>query len=503
MDKTPRRPKRGAEGLTIIVSIRLALATDEVASDMDARAESLVRIRRDRAGGCVGNSKRGTQMICRTVRTLLFALVLAPASALEAQDASAGDPVERRLAWALAVLEPGAEIDPPAVFTSAFIERIPSVTIVQAIQETAEQTGGLDVARITERYEYSLIAAARARSDSAWWRIEVFVEQQEPYKITRLLYTPDPALGAPALTSWTQVDSVLDGFEGRVALGAYEVGPDDSLMPVHTRNAGEPLAVGSAFKLWVLGAVARRIEAGDLDWDDTIAIREEWKSLPGGQMQNLPDGEGRPVRYYATEMIRISDNTATDHLVRVVGRPEVEAFMAEFSTRPELNQPFLLTREFFLLKLAAPPELRDRYAAASTEERRALLEDSLPLLEFGPDLQEPSSPVAIETIEFFATASDLCRTLVHLATMSERPGLGPTREALTQNPGVPWPVEAWSEVAYKGGSEVGVLNTSWLVTRADGRRFCLVVTTNDPEHPIDVDRFLELAPAVQGLLARE
>ena len=46
------------------------------------------------------------------------------------------------------------------------------------------------------------------------------------------------------------------------------------------------------------------------------------------------------------------------------------------------------------------------------------------------------------------------------------------------NPGVANPAD-WAHVAHKGGSETGVLNLSTLVTDAQGRKSCVVVTVND------------------------
>jgi putative hydrolase len=40
-------------------------------------------------------------------------------------------------------------------------------------------------------------------------------------------------------------------------------------------------------------------------------------------------------------------------------------------------------------------------------------------------------------------------------------------------------------VAFKGGSEPGVLSLSWLLERSDGRRFALALTATDPGAPVD------------------
>ena len=49
-------------------------------------------------------------------------------------------------------------------------------------------------------------------------------------------------------------------------------------------------------------------------------IRDELDSLPSGTTQDEPPGTGLPVRELALRMIAMSDNTATDHLIDLVGR---------------------------------------------------------------------------------------------------------------------------------------------------------------------------------------
>lgn len=101
-----------------------------------------------------------------------------------------------------------------------------------------------------------------------------------------------------------------------------------------------PLAVGSAFKLAVLKALDNLIGAGKLAWDEVVSFRDDWRSLPTGQMRDWP--AGAPVTLYtlAALMISESDNSASDALIDIVTRNSVE-------TVSPRNRPFLTTREFF------------------------------------------------------------------------------------------------------------------------------------------------------------
>lgn len=236
-------------------------------------------------------------------------------------------------------------------------------------------------------------------------------------------------------------------------------------------NADRALAVGSSFKLAVLEALRQQIEAGQRRWSDTVPLRPEWKSLPSGTLQNLPDGTPLSLEQYATQMISISDNTATDALISIVGRAEVE----KLSPR---NRPFLTTREAFVLKNPQNREWLERYRA-NPAERAALLPQlaRLPL----PDVSVfAGGPVALD-VEWFFSTRELCTLMGRVQALP----------LMSLNPGLANPAD-WQRVAYKGGSEPGVLNlTTWL-TAKDGRQYCVSATWNNPQARLDENQFFLL-----------
>jgi beta-lactamase class A len=95
-------------------------------------------------------------------------------------------------------------------------------------------------------------------------------------------------------------------------------------------------------------------------------------------LQNEPDGTQITVLDAATKMITISDNTAADRLINLVGRPGVEkALSTTGMSNPGLNRPFLTTRETFILVLQRWPTLAKRYLAADEAGKRALLANTV------------------------------------------------------------------------------------------------------------------------------
>lgn len=92
------------------------------------------------------------------------------------------------------------------------------------------------------------------------------------------------------------------------------------------------LPLASVFKLYVLGALVEAVDGGGITWDDPVTVRDELVSLGEGPMAEVEPGTTLPVRQLALWMIRESDNTATDHLMDIVGREAVEQIQLENGT---------------------------------------------------------------------------------------------------------------------------------------------------------------------------
>jgi hypothetical protein len=60
----------------------------------------------------------------------------------------------------------------------------------------------------------------------------------------------------------------------------------------------------------------------------------------------------------------------------------------------------------------------------------------------------------------------------------------------------------WKSVAFKGGSEPGVLNLTWLLERDDGAFFAVSIGWNDTERPVDLNALLATAGGIVDLLAK-
>ena len=244
----------------------------------------------------------------------------------------------------------------------------------------------------------------------------------------------------------------------------------------------QPLAVGSAFKLAVLNALHQEILAGKHRWDEVVPLDPAWKTLPSGVIRTWPDSTPITLATYANQMISISDNTAADALLFIAGRTQVEAVSPR-------NTPFLSTREAFVLKDPANAALLARYRAANVAGKCALLPeiDKLPL----PDASLfAKDPIATD-IEWYFTPSELCGLIDNVQNLG----------AMQINPGVA-DKKDWKQIAYKGGSEPGILNLTTALTGNNGHHYCVAATWNNTA-ALDESRFFSLYAGALASLAME
>ncbi len=313
-----------------------------------------------------------------------------------------------------------------------------------------------------------------------------------------------PAREAAAVESWRAVGADMAAAAPAVSFLAAEV-KDGDCFPVFGVQPDRRVGVASTFKLYVLAELARQVATGRASWDEALPISEDWKSKPSGAMRYEAPGTEHTLRFYAERMIAESDNTATDHLIARLGRENVEAVQAILGHgEPELNTPLLMTRELFAIKIAADPTLVDAYVGATDAEQRRILETIVAPVRLAPDgWGNWNGPEWIESIEWFASARDLCLAMARLQEMSERPELQPITQILALNRGgTTFDRSTWPYAGFKMGSEAGVYNLTWLLRRSDGRRFVVTAGFNDPRFGVDQARAWALIGRVEALLAK-
>ncbi len=307
-------------------------------------------------------------------------------------------------------------------------------------------------------------------------------------------YQPPPA-------SWAQADAELAGLAPDSSLLAARVSPGGSCTAVHQVAASAARPLGSMFKLFVLGALAHQIAAGRVSWNQMLTVTAPLKSLPSGQLQNEPDGTRISVQDTAAKMISVSDNTAANMLINLVGRPAVQAQDQQWSDHAALNMPFLTTREMFILKLTQWPALASRYIAANQAGRQALLAstvDPAPLPALAA-AQAWVTPRDIDTIEWFASPDDICRALAGLRQLAAQPRLAPLDSIMSANDGgIGLDPAQWPTVWFKGGSEPGVATVGYLATSSNGQTYAVVAMLSNPAAALPPSTPVALLAIVRG-----
>jgi Beta-lactamase enzyme family len=297
-----------------------------------------------------------------------------------------------------------------------------------------------------------------------------------------------PAMAGPVPDTWAGVDAALRSVAPQVRLLVADVS-NGSCKPVHSIKPDTAAPFGSVLKLYVLHALGNAVAAGKVSWDQPLTVTAQLKSLPSGVLQYEPDGTQISVLDAAAKMISISDNTAADMLINLVGRSAVEAALTEAGmANPSLNRPFLTTRETFILTLEQWPTLANRYLAADEAGKRAFLAntvDRLPLPDVAA-MKALSTRGDMRGLGWFASASDICRAYASLAALARRPELSPIGQVLSLNDDIlELDPAQWQTTWRKGGVGPGVLALAYLATTQTGQSYVVTLFIENRSQPID------------------
>lgn len=352
-------------------------------------------------------------------------------------------------------------------FANSFLAQVPVAQLLPARQQITTGLGDfLTIETEPGGQNY------RAVFDKGYVPVSINLDKQG--KINGLFLRPP----VPMSSSLQDAAKSIASLGGEIALLVTKNG--ETLQAI---NVGAPLAVGSAFKLSILAALMAEIDAGNRRWQDIYQLREGDRSLPTGTLRTWP--EGAPLTLYdlAARMISESDNTATDALLHALGRSTVEAHA------PARNRPFMTTREAFALKNPDNEAQTELFLTGGLATRRTVLENAVDLTLPGVELFASGVSVRPE-IEWFYSVTELCAVMKKVASAE-----------ITQiNNGGIASAEIWKTIAYKGGSEPGVLNQTFWLTDMQGNQYCVAATRND-QTPFDQSSLIGPVNALISLLA--
>ncbi len=182
-------------------------------------------------------------------------------------------------------------------------------------------------------------------------------------------------------------------------------------------NARVSMPAASTIKVPVMVEVFRQLQAGNFDLNRRIELLAHDKDYGSGDLCDEPNGGSYAVSELLAKMIDISDNTATNMLIRLVGRTNINRTMIDLGLdRTRLTQDVrtenMSVRQTLrsspddmvrLLSLMAHRNLVDEW---SSNEMISILEDD----QINTLLPEPlpdDVPIAHKTGSFFDTLNDV------------------------------------------------------------------------------------------------
>jgi beta-lactamase class A len=416
-------------------------------------------------------------MIRRLLAAWTAIFLLAVASPAAAQEAS---PQLRAAAERVVAFLKG-EAPPDQIFTPAFLQAVPPAQLSSVTASLRAQHGAATgIERLEARSPF--FGTLDVATERATLRMSLAIEAQAPHRVAELLVTGAEVRG----DSLEAIVAELRALPGTVSFAVARLGEGPPQM-VASLNPDQPLAIGSTFKLIILAELSRQVQAGTRRWSDVVTIRR--RSLPSGMLQNWPEGSPVTLHTLASMMISISDNTATDILLAEAGRENVERMMTAMGIAAAArNRPFLSTLELFALKTASAADQQAWIGASEAERRRLLTTRYGGAAASAIDPARLSGPPnRIAELEWFASAADLARVVDWL----RRHGDETARAIMAISPGGPASLRAEHDyVGFKGGSEPGVINLTWLARNRAGEWHAVTGGWNNPAAAVEEARFM-------------
>ncbi len=386
------------------------------------------------------------------------------------------------------------EAAPDAVFADVFLRAIPAEQLRALPQQLVAQYGAPVSASVEPASPASGTLTIRFERGTGSGDVVVGADGKIAGLLLRSFAATDDSVA--------RLGQELAALHGATAWGLYRLDATGAPQRIAGANSDAHLAIGSAFKLAVLGTLDAEIAAGRRRWSDVLTL--DAKSFPSGTLQTWPTGSPLTLHTLAALMISISDNTATDILIRALGRERIERFAAQHGGASGPNAaPFLTTVEAGVLK--SNGALRDRWLAARTAEARRAVLASAPAGSFTVDRVSMEAlagerPGDIDRTEWFASPDNMARLLGWFATRGSsesRAILGISPTVAEVRPG------GWRYVGFKGGSETGVISTNVLAQDAAGRWGVLSMHWNDTARAVDNNGFAQMSSRAAELLRAE
>lgn len=370
------------------------------------------------------------------------------------------------------------ERDLGALFSPSFLAQTPEPLLRTRLEYMLREFGVPTETRVDERLSprSAHIHVRFARGYAA--RGDLVVDEERPVRVQWLRFD----LPTREVDSWAAIDADVRALPGRTSFAVRNLSSGTTLATVHPDLA---LGVGSVSKLAIFSALLDDVATGVRNWTDVLVLDDRDRSHPTGILHDWPSGAPLTLHTAATVLLALSDNTAADLLLRVIGRDRVEAIAGGLSPDGTAGgRPFLSTRGLFAL-VGGPDERRRAWLAADEAARRTLLADAEaePLVELAQ-----VTGAWPDDFDWTWSAADVLAILDRL-----RMQLGPipaARSLLTINRGLG--IGDWPFWGFKGGSSAGRMAFAVLLEHEGGEWFGIALANNTAPEALRPEAIVQL-----------
>lgn len=308
--------------------------------------------------------------------------------------------------------------------------------------------------------------------------------------------------------NFQQLDGILATLASDTSMYIGRI-ENDRCTAIYQRNSALPLLTASIYKLWVLGALGEGLAAGRISANERLPLSAADIVSNGSVISSETLGTQISIKDMANMMMALSDNTATDHVARRVGRNRIEQALPRFGHRNrERIVPFLTGNEVRHLWGTVPTETLNRYVNGTEMDQREIVNNELaPLGSFEGFTIDNFAQGS--QASWAASAQDVCGAYAGLRRFDNRSAaFDIVANAAGGSAVFLGARDRWDRVWFKGGSlatRAGqfVLTLSWLFESDSKGAFVVVLMANNSDlAPVaDSGRINSLAARAERLLS--
>lgn len=127
------------------------------------------------------------------------------------------------------------------------------------------------------------------------------------------------------MTLENRVKRELTSYNGKMAFYAKDFHGN-----TFSHDENEAFEAASTIKSYILLDLFRQVEEGKKDLEELLPYKESYRVEGSGVLHNMESGFSMQVKNYATLMIIVSDNTATNAMIDYLGLEEINKTIEDY-----------------------------------------------------------------------------------------------------------------------------------------------------------------------------